>query len=88
MVCHGLGSGMPQPREPRRRSGPAREARHHCWGGQEEEGQTAIGISFPVHTGSQRLGYLWHRLWVVRDHLLRLQETVCLLCGLWVAGHL
>ena len=39
---------MPQPREPRKRSGPTEEARHHCWRGQEEEGQTAIAIS--LHT--------------------------------------
>ena len=34
-----------QAREPGRRFGPAKEARCHCWGGLEEEGQTAIGIS-------------------------------------------
>ena len=31
--------------EPRRRSGPAGEARCRCWGGREQEGQTAIGLS-------------------------------------------
>ena len=35
----------------------------HCWGGQEEEGQTAIGM-FLQHMDSQRVG-----LWAVR-HLL------------------
>ena len=39
------GSGTPWPMEPRRRSGPAGEARCRCWGGREQEGQTAIGIS-------------------------------------------
>ena len=38
-------SGTPQPREPRRRSGPTGGARSHYWGGQEEEGWTTIGIS-------------------------------------------
>ena len=54
-MCHGrgsgvyqLGSGTPQQREPGRRFGPAGEARCHCWGGREEEGWTAIGIS--LHT--------------------------------------
>ena len=37
-----------------RRSGPAGEARHHCWGGQEEEEGTAIVISFPVHSWTVR----------------------------------
>ena len=46
MVHHGLGSGIPQLRETGRRSGPTGEARCHCWGGQEDEGCTAIGISF------------------------------------------
>ena len=43
-------------------------------------GQTAIGLAFSAHTHthSQRVGHLWHRLWVARCHL----------CGLWVAGHL
>ena len=45
---------MPQLREPRRRSGPEGEAKQHCWGGSEKEGQTAIGISFPVHTQALR----------------------------------
>lgn len=41
-VRHGLGSGMPGQREPRRRSRPTREARHCCWGGRKGEGQTSI----------------------------------------------
>ena len=48
------GSRMPEPREPGRRSRPAGNARHHCWGGWEEEGWTAIGISFPVHAQDLR----------------------------------
>ena len=60
-----LGSGMPQLRELRRRSGPAGEARCHCWWGQEEEGLTTIGIFFPVHAwilrgwGTSGTGYRW-----------------------------
>ena len=46
---------MPQLREPRSRSGPGGEARCHCWGGQEEEGQTTTGISLPVHICTQTL---------------------------------
>ena len=49
MVCQGLESGTPQPREPGRRSGLTGEARRHCWGGREEEGQTAMGISLHTH---------------------------------------
>ena len=39
---------MPKLREPGRRSGPSGEERHHCWGGQEEEGWTTRGTSFPA----------------------------------------
>jgi len=53
-LCHGLRRRMPEQREPRRRSGPTGEARHHCWGGREEEGQTNIGITFPVHVWALR----------------------------------
>ena len=53
-VCRGLGSEVLQLREPGRRSGPTGEAKHHYWGGQEEEGQIAIGISFSAHV--QTLG--------------------------------
>ena len=52
MVCHGwgssvlwTGSGTQWQREPRRRTEYPGEARHHCWGAQEQERQTAIGIS-------------------------------------------
>ena len=38
--------------------------------------------------GSQRVGHLWHRLGMVRSHLLWLQETGSFSCGLWVAGNL
>ena len=31
---------------------------------------------------------LRHRLWVVRGHLLRLQQTRCFLCEQWVGGYL
>ena len=43
--CHRLGCETPQLREPV----PTGEARHHCWGGREEEGWTALRISFPAH---------------------------------------
>ena len=42
-------SGMPWQRELGRGSGPTGEARRHCWGGQEQEGWTAIGISLRRH---------------------------------------
>ena len=42
-----------------------------------------------VHTeGSQRVGRLWHRLWVAKGHLLGPWETGRLLCMLQVARHL
>ena len=65
-------SGAPQPREPRKRSGPAGEARHHCWGGREE-GQITIGISFSAQVCTLGVG----------RGLLR--EVRCLLQGLWLA---
>ena len=43
-VCYGPESGKPRQRKPWRRSGPVGEARHHCWGGWEEEGQTTVEI--------------------------------------------
>ena len=49
MVCYRLGRGMPQPKEPRRRSGPIGEAKHHFWGGGEEDVWITIGISLPVY---------------------------------------
>ena len=55
---------------PRRRSGPTGKARHHCWGGQEEEGWIAIGISFSALTQTWRA---------------ELQAARHLLCGLQVA---
>ena len=42
--------GAPQSREGWGRHGTAREARHHCWGGREEEGRTTIGMSLSAHT--------------------------------------
>ena len=51
LVCHGLGSRVPQSRDDERRPGPTEEVRGHCWGRQEEEGWTAIGISFSAHCG-------------------------------------
>ena len=79
---YGLGSGTPQPRETGKKSGQAGEASCHCWGGLEEEGQTAIGISFSAHMGSLRAGYLWHRLQVARHQFSQLWETGHLLCRL------
>ena len=40
--------------------------------------------NLPVHAcaGSQRVGHLWHRLWVARSHLFGLQETGHFLYGL------
>ena len=57
-------------------SWPTGEARHHCKGGQEEEGQARGGgvdshrnLPAHMHVGSPRDGYLWCRLQVVRDLL-------------------
>ena len=44
-----------------------------------------IGISL-CSMGSQREGWLWHRLWVARSLLLRLQETRHFLCRLQWLG--
>ena len=60
---------MAEMREPEKGPGAVGEAKHHCWGGQEEEGHTSIGLP---SVDSQRLGHLWFRLWVMRHHLLRL----------------
>ena len=61
----GLVSGEPRAREQSatvrqsgRRPGLAGETRHHCWGGQEEKGQTTRGIPFSAH--SQMLGRQGH----------------------------
>ena len=40
--------------EPGRRSGSIGEARCHCWGGQEEEEQKAIGISLCTYAWALR----------------------------------
>ena len=57
----GLESSEPQAGEQnttaegtRRRSGPTGGARSHSWGGQEEEGWTAIGIYFPTNMQALR----------------------------------
>ena len=77
MVCYGLGSVMPWQRESRRRSEPVGEARCHCWGGREEEGRTAIGISLCTSSWALRgqdasgTGYGW-------------REATCLTTGDWV----
>ena len=41
-----------------------------------------------MYTGTLRVGSLCHRLQVVRGHLLGLQETRCILCGIQMAEHL
>ena len=41
-----------------------------------------------VCAGSQRVWWLWYRLWVAISHSLRLRETGCFLSGLQVARHL
>ena len=74
MIYHGQGRGTPQQKEPRRRSRPAGEARHHCWDGQEEEGRSTIGNSLNrsmcMPTGSQRVSLPWCRLRAVKSFLL------------------
>ena len=54
-----LGISAPQLREAGMRSGPTGEARHHCWGGQEEVGRATIGIS--ISAQAARVG-----LWVAK----------------------
>ena len=90
----GLGSGVPQAGEQRATAkGTQEEVWAHrrsklaLWGGQEEEGQTAIGISVPANACRlTEAGHLWHRLQVVRHHLCRLQVAGHLLCGLRALG--
>ena len=53
MVSYGLVSGTTQPTEPGRRYGPEGETKCHCWGRQEEEGQTTIRISLHTHRLSE-----------------------------------
>ena len=86
MVCYRLGSGMLWQREPQGRSEPVGEARCLCWGGQEQERQTAIGISLKTH------GF---RGWVPlvqalggQKTLAQAQEPGSFLCRLKVAGDL
>ena len=63
-----------------------RRSKVPCWEGGEEKGWTTIGIS--LRMVSQKVGHLWHRLWVAKSHLLRLWETRHFLCRLWIPGHL
>ena len=61
-MCHRLGSGTIQPRMCGRRPGPTGKARHHCWGGPEEEGQDCYRNAFLcTHMGSWVTGCLLHR---------------------------
>ena len=77
---------MPQQREPGRRSGPTGETRCHCWGGQEEEGRTTIGIScIQVHIVSEDGAPLMQAKGGKKP-LLRLRETRHLLCRLMAVG--
>ena len=91
-MYYDLGSGTPQLREARKRSGHIGEARCHCWGGQEEEGRTIIGISFPAHvhtirrqgtSGTDRTCLSYGRM---RHFLCRLREAGHLLCELRAQG--
>ena len=73
--------------EIREKSEPTGEARHHCWGGENEEGKTAIGIS--LHTrarvlrgqGASGTGYRWREP-TCSDYV----RFASFLCRLWVAG--
>ena len=99
-VCYGLGSETPRQVEPGRRSGPTGEGRCHCWGGQEKEGQTAIGLSLllnmHVHAcrlseGGEALVQAMGALVQLTDSkkpLAHLGETGCFLCRLPVARHI
>ena len=93
-VWHRLRRGMPWQREPRGRSGPTGEARRHCWGVREEEGQTTIGKSWhqSVHMlqalrvrGGSGTGYRWKEVsgsYGENGHFLcKLPVANYLLCG-------
>ena len=54
-VYYGLGSRMPWQRKPRRRSGSAGKARHHCWGEKEEEERPSMGISLCARAWALRV---------------------------------
>ena len=69
-MCYRLGRGVPQLRECGRTPGPTGEAKHHCWGRQEEEERDHHrNIFLCAHTGFQVVEHLLHRLWVT-GHLL------------------
>ena len=78
---------MPQQKEPRRRPGPGGEAKCRCGRGQEEEGWTAIGISFSVHALDLHCGA--PLAWAVGGQvpLARAKDNRGnLFHGLWLAG--
>ena len=50
----GLDGCAPQPMECGRRLWSAREARHHCWGMQNDGVRAAIGTSFSAHAWALR----------------------------------
>jgi len=82
---------MPWQREPGKRSGHAGEARSHCWGGQEDEGWTAIGNS--LHQRGHMPTDLEGRVDLVqaargKKPLARLGQIGQFSCRLQVARHL
>ena len=76
----GLGGGVPQQRDSGRRSEPAGEAKRHCWGGQEEEGWTAMEIFFSAHTQTLREHPLQHQLPQRLAHRRALQPSTTHYC--------
>ena len=79
----GLGSGVPQTGE---QNATAKGSWEEVWAHRRSKapllGRTRGGGAdhhrnlFPCTcAGSQRVGCLWYRLWVVRGHLLGLQDT-------------
>ena len=83
----GLGCGAPQPRESRKKPGPAREAGCRCWEVWEERGWSTKVTSFSV--ASQPSGHCLHELRelaLARRHLglqkqCRPLLQVCFLCA-------
>ena len=72
-----------------REHGPAGEARHRCWGGHEEEGWTAILISFSAHnTDSWRaeLCVMRHFLCKLRVAALPVQAKDDVMIPTWSTG--
>lgn len=77
VVCYRLESGKPQ-RENWEKALSTGEVKHYCWGGQEEEEQTAIRISLCSS------GCAWDlRGWGGSGEVYRWKEDSCSFKGDW-----